>query len=760
MKCSIKTRILSLLLVVSLLVPMLSGCKEKPAVISFDEASAGVSEIDTSAIAEEIISEIQGEQLRLSLEWEDYVGDIETFVYGLLTHQLEYKYEVFPAYVELSDGQEIYGLAYTDYSECYTNEDESQAYFAAGMITLCGENAIPQEEFEQGLTITSVEYQDDEFGFFMKYASDAFTEHCVVFGQYLQYGVNTEGQVYYTTDAYVQGNCDETLGSLYSYDEQRYLLDLELGEYTPISGVSLSSQIDYVQLEQEINKILESQDADFAQVDIESSVYYAQEAVVSYLLSLQEETFFGYDVDLLIQTAQDLDPKECLQMTPGGYITINVDDVPGEGATPLVKWLVGSTCIIVAAVGMVGSVVAIECPPLSSVSGAITGAAIDVFMQVVISGQAFEDIEWSKVVLSSVTGAIAGYLGPYLMAASKGSGLGYFIADSMIDGLLGGIEQTVSAWMDGEKGLDLVKSFGQGVVLGFALSAGFKGAGVLVKKIGEKVGDITAKVANKVAPNLTSKISAKFANVADVFIKKAGGAFEALKTKADSTPFHSKYIAKKMSFRQLEKLVADGMEELSDAGFNNLTNAGLVDPDGNPITKEALKKLFKNARDGKTIATIVKGDDIVNVVKKNGVVGIEFDKDKFVTVDIKCLVADRNKNFEEAAKELKKVWLQDPTKIPDPIKKAIDNSGIKLEDMGAKKIVSIIKDRNNGYVLHENLDMKTITLVARELHDTVEGGIAHMGGYSIAKYVKAHMGSAYFERLLAAASSGLANAMN
>ena len=50
------------------------------------------------------------------------------------------------------------------------------------------------------------------------------------------------------------------------------------------------------------------------------------------------------------------------------------------------------------------------------------------------------------------------------------------------------------------------------------------------------------------------------------------------------------------------------------------------------------------------------------------------------------------------------------------------------------------------------------TLVPRTLHDTSEGGFSHMGGVALAKHVKAHMGSAYFERLLAAASTVLATA--
>lgn len=46
--------------------------------------------------------------------------------------------------------------------------------------------------------------------------------------------------------------------------------------------------IDYDKLEAEINRILDEQDFNFSTVDVQTSVYFAQEAVASYLLSMQE----------------------------------------------------------------------------------------------------------------------------------------------------------------------------------------------------------------------------------------------------------------------------------------------------------------------------------------------------------------------------------------------------------------------------------------------------------------------------------------
>ena len=754
------TRIISFILITSMILSMVSGCASRaPSESIAEESIINDVTINTEAIVETILdeliddnSQLEYQSLTLSANWEDYVGDVETFVYGLLTYQLESCYDVFPAYVELSDGTEIYGLAYSDYSECYATEDETQAYFSSGILTFPGEDPIPSGEFERGLVVHNIDYEDENIQFILKYATDEFTEHCVVFGQYVKYGANASGQIFCSTEEYVRGQCDESLGSLYSYDESRYVLDLDFGQYSPISGVSLASQIDYGQLEAEINRILETQEKNYAQVDVETNLYFAQEAVESYLLSLQEETFCGYSVDALIEATQELDPMECFQLSPEGVLTIDIDELPGDGATPLAKWLVGATCLIVTAVGVVGSTVFMMCPALSAASGAIAGAAIDVFMQVVVSGQALGDVNWNKVVLSAVTGAVSGFLGPYIMATT--GGVGYFFADSAVDAVLGGIEHTVTAWMDGADGLAMIKSFGYGFALGFALSAGFKGAGELVNRIVKGIG----MAANKIAPKLTATVCEKLSEGAKVFLVPIGNALTELQKAADGSIFYSKYIANAMAFRQLARLVDDGMDELADGAINQIVKNDLVDAEGNPLTEDALRKLFKNAKDGEVIAQLGKAKDGINVVKQNGIVGIVFDPDQYITVNVTRLVDNRNVNFNNAAEKLKEAWLEDPMTMPAAISAAIRESGKNLETITPNQLVKIIQTRSNGFVLHENIDMTTITLVPRALHDTMEGGYYHMGGFRLAEYLKAHMGSAYFERLLAAASTGLATA--
>ena len=336
-----------------------------------------------SAVMEGIKADGSSDEKLTSNSWEKYVGDIETFVYGLIINQLEYAFDVFPACVELSDGDAIYGIAYTDYANCYTNEDETECCFEAGFIPFNGELKVSQKEFDSGLYITNLDFTDDKTSFLWVYGSDPIRQHCVVYNQYLQYGIDEDGAIFYETTEYVPGVCDESIGSLYSYDAAKYLFDVDVGSYVRITGVPLFNQIDFDALEKEINQILQNQDMNFATVDIVSCASFAQEAIISYLLSLQEETFLGYSVTELVAAAELLDPMECYRITAEGLVTLKLED--DTKASALTKWLVGTGCVILIAVSFTSSVIFLECPVLSGLSGAVAGTAIEMFMEVGVS---------------------------------------------------------------------------------------------------------------------------------------------------------------------------------------------------------------------------------------------------------------------------------------------------------------------------------------------------------------------------------------
>lgn len=758
----IYNRIIALLLIPVTVLPLLTGCGGNVSIstdnVSVDQiAQAIIDDIEEDSLNSVSTNEIivNGENLFVSDNWEDYICDVETFVYGLLSTQMQYCYDVFPACVDLEDGTTVYGIGYTDFEDCYTNEEETEDYVLAGLVTFCGETEIPEEDFDEGLFMYDMEC-DTDINFLLGYQSDSFTKHCVVYGQYVRYGIDDNSQIFYEYEPYDQDSCDESLGSLYSFDDSKYLYDDGLGEYDFISGNSLSSQIDFDALEDEINGYLGQQDIDFSSVDIESNAYFSQETVVSYFLSLQEETFLGYDVDYLVELAEELDPLECYQITSDGLLVLDLVNSPDE-ETALVNFLVGSGCVIVTALSLVGSVACMECPILSASLGAITGVAIEVFIQVVFECRSIDDIDWVNVALAAATGAIAGFLGPYTQAISKQSKVLCFIIDSAIDGVLGGIEHSVINWIDGGDADSIIQSFGIGFALGFGLSAAFKGATSVLSGLANKISPYIDSAIGKIAPNLKKKTSDIVTKLTDQLSIRVGK----LKNLVDGNELlHSGFLAKNLSERakyiELNVYKTQGDSILEKKSYNALRVENIYDLSDNPIKKSDLIELFEKASDGDVIAHYKIDGEVVDIKKMNGMYGIFFDEKKYQSVVLKgeLMKNDRDDTFKRAAELFKEDWLEHPEKMPQSIKEMIDASGISLENMDADYLVENIIQKSD-YVLHENIDLKTVTLVARTIHDKAnETGIGHMGGFGLANYLKYDVSANNFDQLVSAAASG------
>ena len=387
-------------------------------------------------------------------------------------------YDTFKAAITLENGTEITGIGYTDYTSYYESEDGKSGFFPAGFIADYGYE-IPIEEKEKGLMIENLDFTDNQCLFVYDYETKPFMCHCVKNGQYLKYGVNDYGAITYQTSTYKRGECDEDLGALYSYDLNRYVFDPDVGNYIKLDGVSLFDSIDFAEMEAQINQIIADQNNRFSEQEIISCTHIAQEAIVSYLLSLQEETFLGYRVADLIDYASQLDPMECVRITPDGLVVIQIEDEIPERPDNLTKWLVGIGCLMVVA----GSTaLTIFFPVARPLSGAITGAAFDIFMQVVIENKTLENIQWGKVAVSAVSGATMAWLCP--LAASSvtksvtqslvknglekglGKALGKLagygvqtISNSLVSGMTGYVNDRI----DGKDGWDAFKS---GVLIG------------------------------------------------------------------------------------------------------------------------------------------------------------------------------------------------------------------------------------------------------------------------------------------------------
>ena len=201
-------RIVSAGIAAVILTVTLSGCAEKVTNESSEaqtSSSTTISTTVTKQIAETISTAIQEQSLTsfqaepLAFRVEDYAGDLDAFVYGLLISEYELCYNVFQASIELPDGDVVYGIAYTDYADYYESDDGS-GFFPAGFLSLIGEPEIPADAIGKGLEITDLEIENGQSGYVYAYECEPFLEHCVIWGQYLQYGVDDHGAITYKTE--------------------------------------------------------------------------------------------------------------------------------------------------------------------------------------------------------------------------------------------------------------------------------------------------------------------------------------------------------------------------------------------------------------------------------------------------------------------------------------------------------------------------------------------------------------------------------
>lgn len=490
---NIKIRLIALFLILPLLLVSITSCGQIDFGLSdhtTNEASTNNSDTDISGSGN---TNSQNPGNIVATSWYEYETDTETFVYGLVVNELSVYYDVYSAVITLSSGEEVYGIGFTDYSEAFELEDGSKTLFSSGFVSFCGEPSIPQEEYESGIEIKRLDNDDDEYGFVYAFSREPFASHCVVFDEYITYGITEKSEIFFTEQTYdkeyLRENFDESLGTLYSYDEERVLNDLNVGEYVPLGGVSLSDEIDFTALEAEINRIIEEQNYNFSTVDVATAVYIAQDALNAYLLSLQEETFMGYRVEDLVELSKQIDPTSCIRITADGFELVDIQPTPPPSPSGLMKWLTG----IVAGIAVVGGIV-LSVYGMPHLGGTIIGAAVEVFTEVVIENKTLENVDWRKVAIASVAGAISANLG--------------LLGDSVV----GGATNATFTLIDGGSLGDVANSFAIGTAAGLALGGAFKLAGKGVQKIANKISSPPKVVKVSVvddALNLDGKIANK-----------------------------------------------------------------------------------------------------------------------------------------------------------------------------------------------------------------------------------------------------------
>ncbi len=730
MNKAIHYRIISIVLVITLIVGMLPLWTTK----AYAADNSADSPFDNSIIA-------------------DYLGDLDTVVYGLIISQYELCYHCFNAAVELPDGTQVYGIGYTDYTDVYETTD-GECFFPAGFIRMIGEPEIPEDYIAQGVEVFDLDNESD-CSFVYAYEIEPYMEHCVVWGQYLKYGIDEHGEITYSTEEYKRGSCDESLGALYSYDLSRFVFDPVVGNYVYVTGSTLNEMIDYDELESEINRILDEQDFNFSSVDVQTSVYFAQEAVTSYLLSMQEETFLGIKVSELVQEVQKLDPMECVRITPNGVTIIDADkDIP-ETPTAAAKWLVGMSCGIVIA----GSI-ALELfvPAMRPVSGAMSGAAVEVFMQVVVQNQNIDNINWSRVAVAATSGALLAWACP-LAAASAAKGVvnaagkevvtvfGKEIATEALAKLAGysvltfsnsvvtGTTGAAMTLLDGGSSDDALNAFVWGAAIGGSCT-------VLASALSEA----TNSLMNALAKSHPNNWLLKATESAGAWIGKHQIHLENQKLESILAP-KSVYEATKCAISELRRELSPSQilfEEIKQLPSDKNKNFVKVDASGNRLTKNQVLEnggncIIKPTTDcDPEILAAFEKYNITEIVVKDGVPDFSVISE-YQFVPTQGITSNRDWNMDKYYDQLADEWVLHPETVPSKIREALTE--IQLENLDGSLVQQALSMAQ--LTPHEGTD-GVVYLVDHFIHNKV----GHYGGVALAKALeKLEMGVTYIKQL-------------
>ena len=434
-------------------------------------------------------------------------------------------------------------------------------------------------------------------------------------------------------------------------------------------------------------------------------------------------------------------------------MVLDIDKVPPPQPSAATKWLVGSACAVVVILSII---VSIYCPALQPVMGALSGAAMDIFFQVVVNNTMVDDINWTRVIISAAMGAISAGVS---MAIGPLNNFGTILLDTAIDGFLGGIENAVITYVEGGNLQEVSQAYGEGFLYGMAISGVFKIAGAAIKGVAKGCSKLVKNISNKIKIN-KSLLSGAVEEGAENTLKKSKNA---LKEVADDTATsattaarvgvkRAKDLGLNADFDEsvpnsVKKKVLKAQKKLADKSIKEMSLDAIDIETGKVIDPKLKFDYYKSKPDG-IIAKVVDGDDVGYYYKKNGCVSLVAELKPGHYVQIDGFTGNRTGNLSAAMKKFREMWADNPDLIPDKIKKdLIDDFG---NSRSLKEIMqSLSNDDLEDYIArhfrrHELADMKTIQLIPKGLHEKAK----HYGGRKLAEVIESMFGKDLLQKYL------------
>ena len=490
----------------------------------------------------------------------------------------------------------------------------------------------------------------------------------------------------------------------------------------------------------------------------------------------------GCSVKELLEISATLDPKDCVQFSPEGMVLVDMTSAPPQEPVALTKWLTGICCGTAIATCFA---VSIFVPALGPVAASVSGAAVEVFMEVVVQNQNVKNVNWGKVAVAAATGALLAWGCPMLaghassgivkvlgkslsaeMATSLGKLAGYGIL-TFSNAAVTGSSGAAFSLLDGGTKEDAIDAFRLGAAMGAACTVAAtlvaNGIGVGINKALQeaepnswlvKMSDTTSSVGKFINKHQVKLFDGKLDSI--LIPKSINEAAEAAGLQLKLQQTNDMQLIKRVD--QLPSKTNKNFVMTDDSG-NVLSKADLRANGGNgkiqlrdscdPELREAFAKYRVN-----------------EITIKDGVP--DFDPISNYKMELK-LTDKRAVNFSNAYDKYLEEWTDDPTKIPEIIQAELNRKGKSIFNAEPNDIASMFSDLH--LTIHEeaasNTGINVTTQFAEEAQEGIDGvvylvdrtihsKIGHAGGVAYASAIqKIEIGMVYFEKLHDSVATGI-----
>jgi hypothetical protein len=415
--------------------------------------------------------------------------DDEVFLYSVVMIDLiTLGYSVFPASV-IVEGEEVYGIGYTDAEDCYEKDNEENTVFVGtGFTAFLNQRQITDNDLERGITVKPIEDDISESDVIVKYlltfeetykddeSGQIYYNHYVVYDKYVKYA--TYDFAFHIAEL-SDFNPDRTdydvlCGKLFSYDYGFVVFDPLLSGRFDLSLLAegLFRDMTPAQAEFFFKSFIETQNENYLTTELQTQVFISDVNLREFILSQQDELFFGISAD----QKRELQ-REAEWLFEQGIYYYLYEDANGEIQVDYtldadkMKAEPNWSLVAVGAVVLVGGIaLCLVCPPAGGAAAAAGGAAVytaaSVITTVVVGGLAtgliaagtnlafqgfagtdWKDINWTSVGINFAVGFVTGALGKLFSVALE-------------TGKIVGTTAKVAAWVKYAASA-LIESFGQ-----------------------------------------------------------------------------------------------------------------------------------------------------------------------------------------------------------------------------------------------------------------------------------------------------------